>query len=117
MVNGRMKLAKGPILFTSSCFCAPATYNQGDAISSRYTCFPEGPQMVLCALLFTSIFLTISPVAQSTTFQKPFSKEGSHMVLPSGEIAMRSQPPSNDFSQRSLSVERSIRCSDSMVLI
>ena len=40
----------------------------------------------------------------------------SRMVLPSGEIAIRSQPPSNIFSQTSLSVARSMRCNDSMVL-
>ena len=39
------------------------------------------------------------------------------MVLPSGEIDMRSQPPSKVFSQTSLSVARSIRCNDSIVLI
>jgi hypothetical protein len=56
-------------------------------------------------------------VAQSTTFQKPFSKDGSHIVLPSGEIDIRSQPPSKGFSQMIFIVARSIRCSDSIVLI
>jgi hypothetical protein len=57
------------------------------------------------------------PVAQSTDIPITVFKRRKIHGLPSGEIDIRSQPPSNVFSQTSLSVARSMRCKDSIVLI
>ena len=49
---------------------------------------------MLCAPDFGSIFATMSPVSPSTTCQWSFSNDGTYSHLPSGAMAIRSQPPS-----------------------
>jgi hypothetical protein len=48
-----------------------------------------------------------SPLNASTTSQCGPSNEGTYIVLPSGDSAIRSQPPSYSFSQTFFSVIRS----------
>lgn len=54
---------------------------------------PSGLQIVLCAPGDAGVgrFLIRFPVLASTTYQYGPSNDGTYIVLPSGEIAMRSQ--------------------------
>src|SRR5688572_18159696 len=76
IVKGRIPFPNGPTFFTTLWVLLSATCNKGEAISARYTCDPDGPYKVLWARRTTSILgAMISPVSQSTTFQKVFSRD------------------------------------------
>src|SRR5213592_2892192 len=92
-VNGRTEAANGPTVFTIVCVLGSAIDMVLDRRPAINTFDPSKLHMVLCApaLAGTGSFLIRSPVLASTTYQCMPSKEGTYIVLPSGDIAMRSQ--------------------------
>src|SRR5262245_27310895 len=98
MVNGRMLLTNGPIVLTTVCVFGSATWTDFAPRPSMETWLPSSAYRVLCDRLLSTIFVMVSPVMASTTFQCGPSNDGTYRILPSGAIDGRSQPPSGALS-------------------
>src|SRR5215471_6540370 len=93
MVNGRTEAENGPTVFTIVFVFGSAIDMVLDRRPAINTLEPSRLQIVLCApaLAGAGSFLIRAPVLASTTYQCMPSKDGTYIVLPSGDIAMRSQ--------------------------
>src|SRR5262245_14364064 len=92
-VNGRTEAANGPTVCTTVFVLVSAIDMVFDRNPAINTFEPSRLQIVLCAPIVAGVgsFLMRLPVFASTTYQCGPSNEGTYIVFPSGEMAIRSQ--------------------------
>src|SRR5262249_11630864 len=108
-VNGRIEAPNGPTLRVTSNRSVLATVKKGDFSPARYASLQSGPAIVLCEPESCVMRATTSPSSARPTYQRGPSNDGKKIVLPSGVMAIRSQPMSYVFSQSNFSLTRSMQ--------